>query len=89
MCRARLKKPSHRIYEIACERLKVQPQECLYVGDGSSEELTAAASVGMLSILKRADLTDVYDPHRTEVENWQGIAIDKIAELCDIVSELA
>ena len=88
-CEERIKKPSRYIYEIACERLKIQPQECLYVGDGSGEELTGAAAVGMLPILKRADLTDVYDPHRPEVENWQGIAIDEIAELCDIVSELA
>ena len=87
-CEERVKKPSQRIYQIACERLKIQPQECLYVGDGSGEELTGAAAVGMLPILKRADLTDVYDPHRPEVENWQGIAIDEIAELCDIVSEL-
>lgn len=87
-CKERIRKPSRYIYQIACERLKIQPQECLYVGDGSGEELTGAAAVGMLPILKRADLTDVYDPHRPEVENWQGIAIDEIAELCDIVSEL-
>ena len=88
-CEERVKKPSHRIYEIACERLKVEPQECIYVGDGSSEELTAAAAVGMLPILKRADLTDVYDPKRPDVENWQGTVIDEISELCDLVSELA
>ena len=88
-CVEHIKKPSRRIYEIAYKRLKVKPQECIYVGDGSSEELTAAAAVGMLPILKRADLTDVYDPHRPEVENWQGIAIDAIAELCDLISELA
>lgn len=88
-CEERIKKPSHRIYEIACERLEVHPQACLYVGDGSGEELTGAASIGMLPILKRADLTDVYDPHRPEVENWQGITIDEISELCTIVSELA
>ena len=87
-CEERVGKPSHRIYEIAYERLKVKLKECLYVGDGSGEELTAAAAVGMLPILKQADLTDVYDPHRPEVENWQGIAIDEIAELCDIVPEL-
>ncbi len=88
-CEERIRKPSRRIYQVACERLKVQPQECLYVGDGSGEELTGAAAVGMLPILKRVDLTDVYDSYRPEVENWQGIAIDEIAELCDIVSELA
>ena len=87
-CEERIRKPSRRIYQIASERLKIQPQECLYVGDGSGEELTGAAAVGMLPILKRTDLTDVYDPHRPEVENWQGIAIDEIAEVCDIVSEL-
>ena len=87
-CEERIKKPSPRIYEITYERLKLQPQECIYVGDGSNEELTAAAAVGMRPILKRADLTDVYDPHRPEVENWQGIAIDEIAELCDLISEL-
>ena len=88
-CEERIRKPSQRIYQIACERLKVEPQECLYVGDGSGEELTGAAAVGMLPILKRADLTDVYDSHRPDVENWQGFAIDEISEMCDIVSELA
>lgn len=88
-CEERVKKPSPRIYQIACERLKVKPQECLYVGDGSSEELTGAAAVGMLPILKRADLTDVYDAHRPELENWQGHVIDEVPEVCDIVSELA
>ena len=87
-CEEQIKKPSRRIYEIACERLNIQPQECLYVGDGSDKELTTAAALGMLPILKRTDLTDVYDSHRPEVENWQGIAIDEISELCDIVSEL-
>ena len=87
-CEERVKKPSRRIYEITCKRLKVQPQECVYVGDGSGEELTGAAAVGMLPILKRADLTDVYDPHRPDVENWQEIAIDEISELCTIVPEL-
>ncbi len=72
-----MEKPSRRIYEIACERLKVQPQQCLYVGDGSSKELTGAASVGMLPILKRADLTDVYAPHGPEVENWRAALLVK------------
>lgn len=87
-CEEQIKKPSRRIYEIACERLNIQPQECLYVGDGSDKELTTAAALGMLPILKRTDLTDVYDSHRPEVENWQGIVIDEITELCDIVSKL-
>ena len=88
-CEEGINKPSPRIYQLTCERLKVRPEECLYVGDGSSEELTGAAAVGMLPILKRADLIDVHDPHRPEVENWQERVIDKIEEVCEILSELA
>lgn len=88
-CEERIKKPSRRIYEIACERLNVKPEECIYVGDGSSEELSGAASVRMRPILKRVDLSDVYDPHRPDIENWQGTVIDEISELCNIIPELA
>ena len=87
-CEERIKKPSLGIYELTCKRLQVKPEECLYVGDGSSEELTGAAAVGMLPILKRPKLTDVYDTHRPEVETWQGHTIDEIRELWDIVCEL-
>ena len=87
-CDEHLKKPTRRIYEIACERLNVKPHECIYVDDGSNEELTGAAEVGMYPILKRTDLADVYDPHRSDVENWQGPTIDETSELSHIVSEL-
>lgn len=87
-CEAGIKKPSPRIYQLTCERLRVKPEECLYVGDGSSEELTGAAAIGMLPILKRADLMDVYDPRRPEVESWRRRVIDKIGEVSEILSEL-
>ena len=87
-CEERVKKPNVAIYQIACHRLQVQPQQCVYVGDGSSEELTAAAASGMLPVLKRADLSDVYDKHRPEVANWRGRVIEGIGELMDVLSEL-
>lgn len=86
-CEERIQKPARAIYETACRRLNVKPQECVYIGDGSFEELTGAAAVGMFPILKRVDLTDVNDPHRPEVENWRGIEIAEIAELCEMTFE--
>ncbi len=83
-CEERIKKPSSSIYKRICERLEIKAQECIYVGDGSSQELTGAAAVGMRPILKRTDLRDVYDRHRPEVESWRGQAIDEIKELCDM-----
>jgi len=42
-----LVKPDRRIYELCVERLKVAPEECLYIGDGGCDELPAARSFGM------------------------------------------
>src|SRR4029077_3850784 len=38
-CAVGLSKPDPRIYELACERLRVDPDECLFVGDGANNEL--------------------------------------------------
>ena len=40
-------KPDHKIFEIAMDKLGVKAEECLYVGDGGSDELKAAKEVGM------------------------------------------
>ena len=84
-CEERMMKPARGIYQVACRRLQVLPEECLFVGDGSSQELTGAAAAGMCPVLKRTDLTDVYDAHRPDVQNWQGTVIDEIHEVCAIV----
>ena len=83
-CEERIKKPSRDIYQRICQRLQIAPQECIYVGDGSSQELTGAAAIGMLPVLKRTDLRDVYDSHRPEVETWRGLAVDEIKEILEI-----
>jgi putative hydrolase of the HAD superfamily len=87
-CEERATKPDAGIFLSACHRIQVQPAECVYVGDGSSEELTGAQSAGMLPVLKRADLRDAYDRHRPEVEGWRGLAIDETSELPDLLSGL-
>lgn len=52
-------KPDPEIYLEACWRLRVAPEECLYVGDGGSRELTGAARVGMTPVrLAAPDLGD-------------------------------
>jgi putative hydrolase of the HAD superfamily len=46
-CAVGLRKPEPPIYELACERLGVEPQDCLFVGDGANDELAGAERVGM------------------------------------------
>jgi putative hydrolase of the HAD superfamily len=52
-------KPDPAIYLAACDQLGVDPQQCLYVGDGGSRELTGAAAVGMAAA--RLDAPDLAD----------------------------
>lgn len=40
-------KPDPKIFKLALERLKLEPDECIYVGDGGSNELRAATDCGM------------------------------------------
>ncbi|MBI2856452.1 MAG: HAD-IA family hydrolase [Chloroflexi bacterium] len=45
-----LSKPDPRIYRHICDVLGVEPESCVYVGDGGDGELTGAKSVGMLPV---------------------------------------
>ncbi len=49
-CAVGLSKPDPRIYELACRRLDVRPDECLFVGDGANDELAGAERVGMQAV---------------------------------------
>ena len=41
-------KPDPHIYQHACKSLGVAPSDCIFIGDGNSDELRGAAEVGML-----------------------------------------
>ena len=43
-------KPEKEIYHRCVEALSVQPEECLYVGDGGSRELETAEELGMKAV---------------------------------------
>ncbi|MDE0323669.1 MAG: HAD-IA family hydrolase [Candidatus Poribacteria bacterium] len=40
-------KPDPHIYQRACKNLDVASSDCIFIGDGNSEELRGAAQVGM------------------------------------------
>jgi len=40
-------KPDPDIYQHACKNLDVAPSDCIFIGDGNSDELRGAAQVGM------------------------------------------
>jgi putative hydrolase of the HAD superfamily len=82
---ARVKKPDPRIYLMACEQLGVRPQQCLYVGDGGSRELTGAAAVGMRAVMIRVPYEVSDATHRVEGEEWEGERVEALGEVARLV----
>ena len=49
-CKVGLMKPDRKIYDLACARMRVEPSDAYFVGDGGFDELRGAASAGMKAI---------------------------------------
>jgi putative hydrolase of the HAD superfamily len=77
--RERIKKPAPQIYHLACERLGVEPENCLYVADGENYELTAARKVGMHPVLIKT--SETHKEVRREAREWNGTTISSLTEL--------
>ena len=82
--RVHLRKPDPRIYHLACERLGVAPETCLYIADGEDHELTAAAKVGLHPVLVRTSQETTSKSHQ-EAREWQGTTIASLVEVLQLV----
>ncbi|UCB43124.1 MAG: HAD family hydrolase [Dehalococcoidales bacterium] len=84
-CLVGIKKPDARIYHLATEQLEVRPEDCLYVGDGSSQELTGATRVGMSPVLIRIPDETWEDPYPNDVRDWSGPRVSSLTEVLALV----
>ena len=80
-------KPDPKIYLAACAELGVAPEECLYVGDGGSNELTGAADLGMTAVrLAAPDLAGhlSFSPDA----RWAGPAVPGLPAIVDLLDRI-
>lgn len=75
------RKPEPGAYLAAVRQLGIDPQDCLYVGDGGSHELTGATAIGFLAIRFTPPPTLQGDSIDDE-HDWPG---DVISDLMDVV----
>jgi putative hydrolase of the HAD superfamily len=80
-----LRKPDPRIYKLACERLGVAPERCVYVADGENFELTAARRVGLNPILIRNPHRDNRKELFREAREWEGLAVTGLSQVVELV----
>jgi putative hydrolase of the HAD superfamily len=74
-----LAKPDPAIYELVAGRLGVAPSECVFVGDGSDDELAGAVAVGM-TVFRTVEFRDT-------LPTWPGPVIDSLGELSGLLGE--
>jgi putative hydrolase of the HAD superfamily len=82
-CELGIRKPDPRIYLSATTSMNVRPEHCIFVGDGGSNELSGARSLGMKSI-RVDEFTSPNADRNDEESNWDG---DSIAFLSHLVRE--
>jgi putative hydrolase of the HAD superfamily len=76
-----LAKPDPAIYHLIAERIGARPAECVFVGDGSDDELAGAAAVGM-TVFRTVEFRDT-------LPSWPGPVIGTLAELPTVLAELS
>jgi len=81
-CAVGLRKPDPRIYRLACEELRVEPAEAVFVGDGANDELAGAERVGMRAVLIHREGEE---PLWEEVRDWTGPRITAIPQVLSLL----
>ena len=76
-----LRKPDAAIYFYAADWLGVDPQVCLYCGDGAYGELSGAAAVGMTPYLIADPSVDPEGSLAPEREDWDGATVSDLRQL--------
>ena len=81
-CDVGLLKPDPRIYALTCERLRVDPGEALFVGDGANDELAGAERAGLQAVQ-----IQLYgeEPRWPEARAWRGRRISAIPQALELV----
>lgn len=80
-------KPHPAMFLAACDRLGLAPADCLYVGDGGSEELSGAVAVGMRAIRLAAPDLAGHLTFRPDVA-FQGPSVDSLSDLLPLIDGL-
>ena len=81
-CDVGMTKPDPAIYLLACERLGVEPEDCLFAGDGANDELAGAERAGMRAVCVLPPGRN--EPLWREARGWEP-TVDSLAGVLSLV----
>ncbi len=84
-CVVKLKKPDPQIYHLAAEKLTLEPADCLFVGNGGSDELAGAKRADMTPILLTRHLEAIRPTQIPKVMPFAQIYVRTINDLINLL----
>jgi putative hydrolase of the HAD superfamily len=81
------KKPDPQIYQLALDQLQLKSAECIYIGDGDSNELTGARETGMYPVMIQVKYDSETDDYLAERQEWDGPVIRSLTEVLALVEK--
>lgn len=75
-------KPDKRIYDHCMEQIGLPVGECIFVGDGGSDELSGASAVGLTPIFTTGIMPEL---EKDEIEAREQIAEHTISQLAELL----
>ncbi|MEM0455563.1 MAG: HAD family hydrolase [Nitrososphaerota archaeon] len=79
-CEVRTRKPHREIYLMTCSALVLSPELCLYVGDGSENELEGAREVGMFPVMIVRD---------GPLRDWDGPVVRDVMGVVELLKSMS
>jgi len=80
-CEVGLVKPQKEIYHRCLRELGAEPQECLFVGDGGSQELKGAREVGLTTVMITGHIARIFPERIAERRTCADHVIETLDQL--------
>ena len=82
-----VEKPHPDIYAKSLAEVGVAAEDCLFIGDGGSRELSGAAEAGMHAVLIRVDSEIEEEGWLDDAAEWQGPTITTLEETLGLLGD--
>lgn len=80
-CEVGYVKPEREIYKLCLRELQTHSDECVFVGDGGSQELEGARSLGLTTVMFTGIIRNVWPEKIEERRKFADFVIDGLDEL--------
>ncbi len=80
-CEVGYMKPDREIYQLCLERLGENPHDCVFVGDGGSNEFIGAKAIGIETIMVTGIAKMLWPEKLPQIKKYADYVVESVSEL--------